>query len=129
MEKPKGDEIKGQVESLQKLEEAAVVSQSADPKEIEAKATQPDLRAQAVSTWWFVPYVVAALVVGIALLALDWQTFLRDSLTQKVRRYLFGAAGLIVVLAVAKAIDVYLIQRLRNPVSRFNLKRIVRLVS
>jgi len=129
MEKPKGDEIKGQVESLQNLEEAAVASQSADPKEIEAKATQPDLRAQAVSTWWFVPYVVAALVVGIALLALDWQTFLRDSLTQKVRRYLFGAAGLIVVLAVAKAIDVYLIQRLRNPVSRFNLKRIVRLVT
>ncbi|HEY6226551.1 MAG TPA: mechanosensitive ion channel family protein [Verrucomicrobiae bacterium] len=129
MEKPKGEEIKGQVESLQNLEDAAVAAQSADPKEIEAKATQPELRARTVSAWWFIPYVVGALVVGLALLALDWQTWLRDSLADKVRRYLFGAGGLIVVLTVAKAIDVYLIQRLRNPVSRFNLKRIVRLVT
>ena len=119
MEKPKGEEIKGQVESLQNLEDAAVAAQSADPKEIEAKATQPELRARTVSAWWFIPYVVGALVVGLALLALDWQTWLRDSLADKVRRYLFGAGGLIVVLTVAKAIDVYLIQRLRNPVSRF----------
>src|ERR1044071_3406665 len=128
MEKPKGEEIKGQVESLQNLEDAAVAAQSADPKEIEAKATQPELRARTVSAWWFIPYVVGALVVGLALLALDWQTWLRDSLADKVRRYLFGAGGLIVVLTVAKAIDVYLIQRLCNPVSRFHLKRIVRLV-
>jgi small-conductance mechanosensitive channel len=130
MEKPKGEEIKGQVESLENLEEAAVASQSSDPREIEAKATQPELRTRtASSAWWFLPYVIGALVVGFALLALDWQPWLRDSLTQKVRRYLFGAAGLIVVLAIAKALDVYLIQRLRNPVSRFNLKRIVRLVT
>src|ERR1051325_2481515 len=129
MEKPKGEEIKGQVESLQNLEDAAVAAQSADPKEIEAKATQPELRARTVSAWWFIPYVVGLLVVGIALLALDWQTWLRDSLAEKMRRYLFGVGGLIVVLTVAKAIDVYLIQRLRNPVSRFNLKRIVRLVT
>jgi small-conductance mechanosensitive channel len=114
---------------LQNLEDAAVAAQSADPKEIEAKATQPELRARAGSAWWFIPYVVGLLVVGIALLTLDWQTWLRDSLTQKVRRYLFGAGGLIVVLTLAKAIDVFLIQRLRNPVSRFNLKRIVRLVA
>ena len=127
MEKPKGEELKGQVESLQNLEEAAVASQSADPKEIEAKATKPELRSR-VSARWFLPYAIGVLVVGLSLLALDWQSWFRDYLAEKLRRYLFGAGGLIVVLGVAKAIDVYLIERLRNPVSRFNLKRIVHLV-
>src|ERR1043165_1317505 len=119
MEKPKGEEIKGQVESLQNLEDAAVAAQSADPKEIEAKATQPELRARTVSAWGFIPYVVGALVGGLGLRALDGQTWLGDSMGRKVRGCLFGAGGLIVVLTVAKASDVYLIQRLRNPVSRF----------
>jgi small-conductance mechanosensitive channel len=126
MEKPKGEELKGQVESLQDLEEAAI--ECSDPKQIEDKATNPDQRARATSSWWFVPYVAGALIVGFALLALDWQTFLRDPLVERIRRYLFGAAALVVVLTVAKTIDVYLIARLRNPVSRFNLRRIVRLV-
>lgn len=127
MEKAKGEEIKGQVESLQNLEEAAVATESANPREIEATATKPELRAR-ISGWWFLPYLMAGLVVGISLLALDWQSSLRDALAERLRRYLLGAAGLVVVLVVAKGIDVYVIDRLRNPVSRFNLKRIVRLV-
>jgi small-conductance mechanosensitive channel len=52
----------------------------------------------------------------------------KDAVAEKLRRYLLGVAGLIVTFSIAKTLEVYVVDRLRNPVSRFNLKRIVRLV-
>jgi small-conductance mechanosensitive channel len=129
MEKPRGseEEIKGQVESLQNLEEAA--AESADPKVIEAKVSAPAAVAGVKARRWFLPYVILALIVGGALLLLDWQEeSMKASLVARIRRYLVGAAGLTSVLAVAKAVEIYFLDRLKNPVSRFNLKRIMRLV-
>jgi small-conductance mechanosensitive channel len=129
MEKPRaqGDELKSQTESLQSLEEAAI--ESSDPKQIELKAVDPAAKASATSIRWVMPYAILAGIVGMALLIVEWRSgSMRDSFVEKLRRYLFGAGGLIVMLAVAKTIDVYFIGRLRNPVSRFNLRRIVRLV-
>jgi small-conductance mechanosensitive channel len=129
MEKPgaREDELKSQTESLQTLEEAA--TEASDPRQIEQKAADPTLKAKSTRPTWLAPYAVCALIVGGGLLLLEWHGLtLKDSLADKLRRYLFGAAALIGVLAVAKTIEVYLIERLRNPVSRFNLKRIMRLV-
>jgi len=121
------EELKGQAETLQNLEEAAV--ETSDPRQIEQAATNPNAKARATSAWWFLPYGIVTLVIGLGLLLLDWHGMnLKPSFAEKLRRYLFGAAGLIAVLGVAKTIEVYLIDRLKNPVSRFNLKRIVRLV-
>lgn len=127
MEKRKGtDEIKGQTENLQTLEEAAV--EHSDPRQIEEQAANPSSKTRPTSAWWFVPYFAAALMIGAALLLLEWQgIYLKESTTEKLRRYLIGAGALVSVLIVAKTIEIYLIDRLRNPVSRFNLKRIMRL--
>src|SRR5688572_26642307 len=129
METPRAreDELKSQSETLQNLEEAA--AETTDPRQIEQKASTPAARAQSGSRWWFVPYLVFAVIVGGALMLLDWRDdSIRASLAEKLRRYLLGAGALCLVLAVAKAIEIYLIARMRNPVSRFNLRRIFRLI-
>jgi small-conductance mechanosensitive channel len=129
MENPpeREEELKSQTESLQNLEEAAI--ETNDPRQIEEKAAHPSAKKKSTRPWWLVPYLIAALVVGGGLILLQWQSgALKDSLVQRIARYLYGAAGLIAVLALAKTVEVYLIDRLRNPVSRFNLKRIMRLV-
>ena len=43
-------------------------------------------------------------------------------------RYFIGVLGVVVVVALARAGEVYWIERLPSPVSRFNLKRILRLL-
>jgi small-conductance mechanosensitive channel len=129
MDEPRAgeDELKSQAETLQNLEEAA--AETTDPKQIEQKATAPSAKAGSASRWWFVPYLVLGLIVGGGLLLREWRDgTMKASFAEKLRRYLLGAGGLVVVLAAARAIEIYLIARLRNPVSRFNLKRIVRLV-
>src|SRR5687768_6649534 len=129
MEKPEAreDELKAQSETLQNLEEAA--AETADPRQIEQKATSPEFRGRGGSFWSFVSYLILAVIVGAALVLLDWrEATMKAGLVERLRRYLLGAAALIAVLAVAKMIEVYLLDRLRNPVSRFNLKRIMRLV-
>jgi small-conductance mechanosensitive channel len=128
MEKPlaRNEELKGKTESLQNLEEAAV--ESNDPRQIEEKAAHPLDKTKATRPWWLVPYLVSALVVGAGLLLLEWQGgALRESFAEKLRRYLYGAAALVGVLTIAKVLEVYFVDRLQNPVSRFNLKRIMRL--
>lgn len=129
MEKPgaRAEELKGQAESLQTLENAAV--ETSDPRQIEANAADPSVAEGSTNSFWFAPYLIGALVVGGGLLALGWQgDALNNSTVEKLQRYLFGAGALIGVLGAAKTIQVFLIDRLRNPVSRFNLKRIMRLV-
>jgi small-conductance mechanosensitive channel len=48
--------------------------------------------------------------------------------SEKVQRYSAGALGVAIVLALARGSEIYWIERLPSPVSRFNLKRILRLV-
>jgi small-conductance mechanosensitive channel len=117
----------GQKKELEKLERAA---QSADePDKIQQKAAQPEKDLpDKFSPFWFVPYLAAAAIAGAGILLLDWKpSLLQPSLAVKIHRYLLGALGIAAVLAVERALEVYAIARLHSAVSRYNLKRIVRL--
>src|SRR5256714_4742752 len=117
----------GQKKELEKLERAA---ESADePEKIEQKAAQPEKDPPAkTSPFWFVPYVTAAAVLGAGILLLDWKPdLLHPSLAAKIHRYLLGALGIAAVLAVERAAELYAIARLHSAVSRYNLRRILRL--
>jgi len=115
--------------SLARLEEVAEKGDA--PEEIREKAAHPQPEPAAkVPPFWFVPYLIAAAVVGGAFLLLDWQPQWFGAVwTEKIQRYLLGAVGITVALAAAKAVDLYAIARLRNPISRFNLQRVVKLAS
>jgi small-conductance mechanosensitive channel len=115
--------------TLNKLEEAA--ERVAAPEQIQRRAKRNGkARVPTAGRFWFVSYIVAATAVGAAILFLDWKSeYFTASLEEKLRRYLFGALAIVAVLTAAKALEVYVLARLQNPVSRFNLKRILRLLA
>jgi small-conductance mechanosensitive channel len=48
---------------------------------------------------------------------------------EKIHRYLVGALAIAIILGLARALEIYAIGRVHNAVSRFNLKRILRLAA
>lgn len=123
-----------QTKELKKLEKAAertAESQEVcEPERIEQEAAQEESEP-ARQPLWFVPYAIAALVIAAAIVALqqypDLLPFASTTLDE-LQRYCLGALGVTVVLAIARGVDVYVIERVANPVSRYNLKRILRLL-
>src|SRR5688572_5339021 len=123
-----GEEVQAEVKELEKLEQAA--EETSAPEEIQERAARPEVSAPAKgSPLWFVPYLVLLGILVGAIFLLDWQrAWFRPATVEKIHRYLLGGIGIAIVLAVARALEVYAIGRLRNAVARFNLKRILRLV-
>ena len=117
-----------QKKELEKLEQAAEETSEPEqiPRQAEASRDQPAVK---VSPFWIVPYLVAAAAVGLALFLLHWQeaAFL-PAVFAKLTRYLWGALAVIGVFLFERAFEVYVVNRLRNAVSRYNLKRILRLL-
>src|SRR5438105_3402667 len=112
---------------LEKLERAAEAAE--EPEKIEEEAAKPEKELpEKTSPFWFVPYLIAAALAGAGILLLEWKPSLfHPSLGVKIHRYLLGALAVTGVLALERALEVYAIGRLRSAVSRYNLKRIVRL--
>lgn len=116
---------KKQLENLEKA--AAKVS---EPEQIQQRAAEEPQRER-MRIAWVAPYFVAAALAGglIALLRADLPILpLSVSLSDTAERFALGALGIIVVLAIARGVEVYFIEQLESAVSRFNLKRILRLV-
>src|SRR5689334_10600021 len=115
---------------LKKLERAAEKTEQeiTEPGSIEREAAVEAKKPAPLL--WLLPYVVAALVVGAGIFACLSDAELGPlsaTATDTLLRYLLGALGIIVVSAIARGIEVLVIERLPNPVSRFNLKRVLRL--
>jgi small-conductance mechanosensitive channel len=123
------DDRPAQTRELEKLEQVA--EQEDNPERIRQKADDPKPPEPVKAPrFWFVPYLVVAALCGAGILFLQWRPGLfKASLLEKIQRYLIGGFGIVVLLAAARTIDVYLIGRLRNPISRFNLQRVLRLVT
>jgi len=117
--------VSGEEKEMEKLERAA--EDAREPEEIHRAANGPGEAPERPHRFWFVPYLVVAVVAGAGSFILDWQTFFRSSVAEKVQRYLLGVAGVAVALVLMRSVEVYAISRIRNRVSRFNLKRILRL--
>jgi small-conductance mechanosensitive channel len=119
--------IQQQTEELERLERAA--EESNRPEDIPSAAARPHAAVEArVSKLWFLSYFAVGAVLGAAIFLLDWQgDIFRPQTAARIHRYLLGTMGVLGLIAGAKAVDVYAISRLRNTVSRFNLRRILRL--
>jgi len=119
--------VQEQTKELERLEQAA--EEASRPEEIQRNAARqhpPDVPKN--FKIWFVSYLAVAAVLGAAIFLLDWKESLFSTLTrEKIHRYLLGALGIVALLTAAKVMEVFVISRLRNTVSRFNLQRILRL--
>ena len=118
-------------ENLSRLETAA--QQTADPESIQQKAEKSEEKFRfsfrKEDIWWMVgSAAVALLLFGIRAL-ISWRGEWLDAPWRvRVSNYVEGGLLIFVMLTVAKSIEVFLIGRIPNRVSRFNLKRIFRLV-
>lgn len=115
---------KAQAEQLKEQEEIKTALKQAEPK-LAVSAAAPAPKKQI----WFGLYALLLLLFGALhyLVASNVFNFSSDvaGLLQRLARV---GMLLIVILVIAKAIDVYLIGRIDNAVSRYNLQRIHKLV-
>jgi small-conductance mechanosensitive channel len=114
--------------ALAALETAA--ARESEPEGIEREAYE-ERRESKARVAWIVPYLIAAAIALAGLIALRWDPalfVLPPGPAETIQRMARGVLLAIVVLAIGRAVDIYWIGRLANPVSRFNLKRILRLV-
>ena len=117
-----------EVKELQKLEEAA--EGLSEPQQIQKQASEAPTAAQVKpSHASVIPYLIAVAVFGLASFLVDWnRSLFRPSTAEKLHRYLTGGLTIAIIVAMARALEIYGISRIRNAVSRFNLKRILRLI-
>src|SRR2546421_3274208 len=107
-------------EISKKPEVRQALSQTTGPKPGEEK-----VKAATKDKFWFVTH--ALLIVGCAVLYYLVGSKLipvPQNVVDLTRRFLRGAAFVIIVLAIAKAISIYVIGRLDDAAARFTLRRI-----
>ncbi|MFY9571602.1 MAG: mechanosensitive ion channel domain-containing protein [Blastocatellia bacterium] len=78
---------------------------------------------------WFAGYILLLIGLGALLYFFDFSAFgLSVETIAKIRRYEKFAMFVVLILGISKASEIYLIGRLEDAVSRYNLRRIQRLV-
>src|SRR6185436_1318748 len=105
--------VEHQTQELERLERAA--EDNPRPEAIGAAAAKPPSTPEEERTAkaWFLPYLIVGAILGAAIFFLDWQDSIFRPLTaERIHRYLLGGMGVVVLLAAAKALDIYVIGRL-----------------
>ena len=79
---------------------------------------------------WFATCLLGFLGLGGGIVLLGHPVaFLEPDNALRIQGYLRGAMAMVVVLALAHAVDVYAVGRIPDTASRFNLRRVVRLLA
>ncbi|HXG94207.1 MAG TPA: mechanosensitive ion channel family protein [Blastocatellia bacterium] len=79
---------------------------------------------------WFGSYILLLIGLGVLYYLFGLKYFgLSDALRATLQRLARGALLVVAVLGLSKAIQIYLIGRIQDPVNRYNLKRILRLIA
>jgi small-conductance mechanosensitive channel len=112
---------------LARMEQASQAS--SDPNHIkECRANQREPASHLDKVWLAVLGVILVLLLAVRFF-LNWQPgVLPENILPRVQNYLQGAALIAGILLGARLLEVFAIGRVANPVNRFNLKRILRLL-
>ncbi len=117
-------------ESKMMAENVEQLSKRGDVKEaLEQTTGKPPVKAQATDKLWFVTH--ALLIIGCAIVSyLLARRFvpLPEATLLLAQRIIRGAILIILILALAKCVDVYAIGRITEAATRFTLKRVSRLI-
>ena len=114
-------------EQAEQLEQQKDVRQALDQT---AGRPSPEMpKAATRDKVWFGSYVILLVGLGVLYYLFSLRFFgLPDSMVDFLLRYTRGAILIVLVLTLAKAVEVYLIGRVHDTVNRFNLRRILRLL-
>ena len=121
------DELRTEVEQVkerQDVKEALKQASSIKPDEKPKAETKDKL--------WLGTHVIVLLALAALRFLLQFNLFgvvaQYPNAIQFVQRLIIGAMGIVLLLAIAKLVDVYAIGQLVSPVSRYNLRRVAKLV-
>jgi hypothetical protein len=118
----------GTVETTEEIsakpEVRQALSQTSGPK-----PTKEPIKAETKDKFWYVTHVL--LLVGCAALCYPIGSKLipvPQNVIELARRFLRGAVLVVIALAIAKAVSIYVIGRLDDAATRFTLRRILHLI-
>jgi len=112
--------VRTEVEQLQRRSDVRKELKHAAPP------TAATAQAENKSHLWMLVY--ALVLLGLIGLELSWRAGLLGWHSEMPERVFLVAIGLVILSAIVKMFDTFLIDRLASPVSRFNLRRILRLL-
>ena len=117
------EEKRVEVDKLKQREEVkAALSQTA------GKKVEPPVKAATKDKVWFGSYLLLLLGLGVLYYLFTLEFFgLSDGFRATLLRLIRGAITVVVVLGIAKAMQIYLIGRIHDTVNRYNLNRVLRL--
>jgi small-conductance mechanosensitive channel len=121
------DELRTEVEQVKEREDVKRALKQASP--IEAK-DQP--KAETKDKLVLTTHIMALLLLGLLRYVLQSSLFgfaeQHPRLIDIFQKLDLGAIGIVLILAIAKVGDVYLLSRIDSPVSRYNLRRVAKLM-
>ncbi|HEY8205080.1 MAG TPA: mechanosensitive ion channel family protein [Pyrinomonadaceae bacterium] len=121
------DELRTEVEQVK---ERADVKQAL--KQTGAAPAEEKPKAETKDKLWLGTHVIILLALAAVRFLLQFNLFgvvaQYPNAIQFVQRLNLGAMGVVLLLALAKVVDVYGIGQLHSPVSRYNLRRVAKLV-
>jgi small-conductance mechanosensitive channel len=121
------NELRTEVEQVKQQEDVKRALKQASPVE-----PQDHPKAKAKDKLVLTTHVIVLLVLGAARYVLQVNPFglgaRYPNLFLLVQRLDLSAIGIVLLLALAKAGDVYILGRIDNPVSRYNLRRVAKLL-
>jgi small-conductance mechanosensitive channel len=122
------DRPAGRNPDLSNLE--AVAAENADPKAIaQAYSAPPKLQFEKAAAASAGAYVLLVFGLAAAQWLIDWKWSTSNyKIVERVLKYLSGATMVAVVLLAAKLLEIFAIGRLRDNVTRYNLKRVLHLL-
>jgi small-conductance mechanosensitive channel len=117
------EEKRAEVDKLKQREEVkAALSQTA------GKKVEPSVKAATRDKVWFGSYLLLLLGLGVLYYLFTLEFFgLSDNPRSTLLRLIRGAITIVIVLGIAKAMQIYLISRIHDTVNRYNLNRVLRL--
>jgi small-conductance mechanosensitive channel len=128
-EKAEAERLKHQDEDVKRaLEQTG--GKALKPEEAEREEAKQPPQTRARHTLWVGTYLLLLVALGALHYAVRLKFFdFADAYRPWVLRAVVGAMAVVLVLAVAKLIDAFFINPLADAVSRYNLKRVLRLVA
>jgi len=118
------NELRTEVEQVKKQEDVKRALKQASPVEIGEKP-----KAETKDKFWLGTHAIILLVLIIFYYVLQFRVFgFAARFIPFIQRLDKTAIAVVLLLAVAKIVDVYLIGRIDSPVSRYNLRRVAKLI-
>jgi small-conductance mechanosensitive channel len=119
------EEKKAQVEELKQQEDVkAALNQTTGKKD------QAPPKTATKDKVWFGSYLLLLLGLGVLYYLFSLEYFgLSDNLRATLLRLTRGAITVVLVLGIAKAVQIYLVSRIHHTVNRYNLNRVLRLLA